>query len=79
MEGMLTKQLSIALAIIVCIGLAKITREDGEVIRTRTGVRAHPLIREELSARAFFTRCVQRLGLNLEPLRSGVGRPPGAA
>jgi phage terminase small subunit len=57
--------------------LAEVIRQDGEVVRTRTGVRAHPAIREELSARSFVVRTIQRLGLTLEPLRASPGRPPG--
>jgi hypothetical protein len=51
-------------------------REDGETVRTHTGVKAHPLLKEELAARGFVVRTLQRLGLNFEPVR-GMGRPPG--
>jgi hypothetical protein len=51
--------------------------EDGEVIRGRGSVRDHPLIKHELAARAFVVRTLARLGLDLEPVRSGPGRPPG--
>jgi hypothetical protein len=50
---------------------------DGEVIRGKSGVRAHPLLAPEIAARAFICRTLQRLGLDLEPLRLGPGRPPG--
>jgi hypothetical protein len=43
--------------------------EDGPVIRTKTGLRAHPAIREQLAARSFVVRTLQRLGLNWEPTR----------
>ncbi len=51
---------------------------DGEIVRTRTGIKAHPAIREELACRGFVVRTLQKLGLNYEPVRSGPGRPPGA-
>ncbi len=47
---------------------------DGEVIRTKTGLRAHPLLREEVALRAFIARTIERLGLNVEAVKS-VGRP----
>ncbi len=50
--------------------------EDGEIIRTRTGViKAHP--KEELALRAFICKTLERLGLNLEVVKP-VGRPAGA-
>jgi hypothetical protein len=57
--------------------LAACVAEDGPVIRTRTGIKAHPAIKEELACRGFLVRTLQKLGLNFEPLRSGPGRPPG--
>jgi hypothetical protein len=49
---------------------------DGSVIRTRSGVpRAHPACRDEIAARAFVVRTLQKLGLNFEPIKSP-GRPP---
>jgi len=47
---------------------------DGEVIKTRTGLRAHPLLREETALRAYISRTIERLGLNVEAVKS-VGRP----
>jgi hypothetical protein len=57
--------------------LADRIQEDGEIVRTPTGIKAHPAIREQLSARGFIVRTLMKLGLNFEPLRSGPGRPPG--
>jgi hypothetical protein len=48
---------------------------DGEVIRARGGIKAHPAIKDELSCRAFVVRTLARLGLNFEPVRPSVGRP----
>lgn len=50
---------------------------DGSVISTKHGPRDHPLLRHELAARSFVVRTIARLGLDVEPVRSGPGRPPG--
>jgi hypothetical protein len=54
----------------------QIIDREGELIRTRTGTRAHPLLREECAARALLARLIQKLGMNLEPVKA-IGRPPG--
>ena len=51
--------------------------QDGEMVRGRTGSRDHPLLRHELAARSFTVRTLQRLGLDVEPVK-GIGRPPGS-
>ena len=58
-------------------GLAADIERDGAVIQTRTGLRDHPALKHELANRAFLTRTICRLGLNFEPLRVNMGRPPG--
>lgn len=50
--------------------------KDGVMLRTRTGSRDHPLLKAELAARSFTVRTLQRLGLDLEPIKA-VGRPAG--
>jgi hypothetical protein len=50
--------------------------EEGEIVRTRNGPRSHPLLRDELANRAFATRAIGKLGLDLEPIRLP-GRPGG--
>lgn len=50
--------------------------KDGEMIRTKTGMRSHPLLRDELQNRSFVCKAIKTLGLDLEPIRS-IGRPPG--
>jgi hypothetical protein len=50
---------------------------DGEVIRTRSGVKDHPALKHELACRAFVVRTLARLGLNFEAIKPSVGRPPG--
>ena len=47
---------------------------DGEVIETENGPKVHPAIKEELAGRNFIVKTLQKLGLNLEPVRT-VGRP----
>jgi hypothetical protein len=53
--------------------------QDGVAIRTKTGLRDHPLLKHELASRAFVCRSLARLGLDLEPIRPGLGRPPGGS
>jgi len=48
------------------------------MIRTKTGVlKDHPLLKHELATRAFVTRALHRLNLDVEAPRDTVGRPPG--
>jgi hypothetical protein len=51
---------------------------DGQIIRGKFGPRDHPLLKHEIAARAFAVRTLARLGLDLEPIRAGPGRPAGA-
>jgi hypothetical protein len=48
---------------------------DGELLFGKTGVRSHPLWRDELANRALCARLLSRLGLDLEPLHDRPGRP----
>jgi hypothetical protein len=63
-----------SLAAKTVIAIAANAVVDGEVIRTKTGFRDHPLLKHELGARNFVCRTLSRLGLNVEPVR-GPGRP----
>ena len=45
---------------------------DGEAVRTRTGIRAHPALRDELANRALVARLLGKLGIASEPIK-----PPG--
>lgn len=47
---------------------------DGEIIDGPSGPRDHPGLKHELANRAFITRAIGRLGLDVEPLQR-VGRP----
>jgi hypothetical protein len=55
----------------------RIIDADGEVLNSRVGPKAHPLLRDELNNRAFVCRSLGKLGLDLEPVRSSIGRPSG--
>jgi hypothetical protein len=59
--------------------LRKIINSDGELVEGKDGAPAkeHPLLRAEHLARSYISQTLSRLGLNLEPLRPGAGRPPG--
>jgi hypothetical protein len=60
--------------------LAEAIARDGAVIHTRSGIpRAHPGLREELAARAFVCRTLERLGINVEAIKpqGRPGRPQG--
>jgi hypothetical protein len=50
--------------------LAAAVVRDGEIVRTPMGARLHPAVKEELAARSFVCRTLQKLGLNFEPLRT---------
>jgi hypothetical protein len=52
---------------------------DGEVIKTKLGLKEHPALRHELTYRSFVVRTLQKLGLDVEPIRTTPGKPPGFA
>jgi hypothetical protein len=43
--------------------------EDGPVLHSRAGVKAHPALQAELQNRALVIRGLEKLGLNVEPIR----------
>jgi len=57
-------------------GIAAQIRRDGLMIKTKSAMREHPLLKVELGGRAFITRNLARLGINIEAVRSP-GRPAG--
>jgi hypothetical protein len=57
-------------------GLAGEIAADGAVIRTRSGVRSHPAVKDEVACRTAVVRILGKLGVLEEPLRPGPGRPP---
>jgi hypothetical protein len=53
---------------------------DGDVIRSADGTpKPHPALKDELNNRVFVRQTLRALGLVYEPVRSGSGRPSGAA
>jgi hypothetical protein len=57
-------------------GLAEAIARDGPVVYSRAGVpKTHPAVREETALRAFITRTLERLGINVEAIKPQ-GRPP---
>jgi Phage terminase, small subunit len=59
-------------------GLSEEIERDGRVIRTRSGVRAHPAIRDVRQGRAVLAKLLKELGVSTEAVKN-VGRPPGPA
>src|SRR5262245_59138154 len=56
--------------------LAAVIARDGPVLQGKgRTLKAHPAVRDELAARGFVCRQLQRLGLNLQEVRPGPGRP----
>jgi hypothetical protein len=55
---------------------ARAIAEHGPLIQSPGGLRDHPLLRHELSARALVGRLLARLNLNVEALRLQRGHPP---
>jgi hypothetical protein len=72
---------SLALLAEACLALdraeewAAIIAKDGPTIRTKSGLRDHPLLKHELMARSFLTRTLIRIGIVDIPARP-IGRPP---
>jgi hypothetical protein len=50
---------------------------DGAVVYSARGgaPRVHPAVKDELACRAFINRSLERLGLNIESIKAGPGRP----
>jgi hypothetical protein len=46
------------------------------MIRTKSGRREHPLIKHEIAARALTAKLLQKLGLDVEPVRPAKQRAP---
>jgi|SRR6516164_6544750 hypothetical protein len=54
--------------------LRAIIDQDGERIQTKHGIKSHPCLRDELAARAFVCRTLQRLGITDVAIQP-IGRP----
>ena len=57
--------------------LAECVAREGKTLQTKTGLRAHPALRDMLSNRAFVVTTLRRLGVTDEPV-GRMGRPSGA-
>jgi hypothetical protein len=64
-------------------GLSDQIDQEGLTVRGKSGLRSHPLLKEELAARAFIVRTLTRLGVTDDdikpigrPLRGGIGWSP---
>jgi hypothetical protein len=55
--------------------LRETINRDGAVIYSKSGPRLHPACHEETSLRVAIGKMLERLGLNLEPLKSPGGQP----
>src|SRR6266851_2603717 len=58
--------------------LGEAIARDGAIVYGRTGPKAHPAVKDQIAARAFLVRTLERLGLNVEAVKPGPGRPPNA-
>jgi hypothetical protein len=54
---------------------AEAIARDGAVIKTRSGLRDHPLLRHETQLRAFVCRALARMGFDVVTPRGELGRP----
>jgi hypothetical protein len=52
---------------------------DGVIVYGRTGSpKAHPAVKDQIAARAFLVRTLEKLGVTTENIKPGPGRPPSA-
>jgi hypothetical protein len=62
-------------ALDVIESLGEAIARDGPVVYGRAGPKAHPAVKDQIAARAFVVRTLERLGLNVEAVKPGPGRP----
>jgi hypothetical protein len=55
--------------------LSAVIAEDGPRFMTKHGVKAHPCLKDRLAARAFVAKGMRTLGLDVEAVYPGPGRP----
>jgi hypothetical protein len=56
--------------------LSEAIERDGAIVTVSGALKDHPGLKHELANRAFVVRALQRLGLDVEPVRP-IGRPGG--
>jgi hypothetical protein len=59
--------------------LGEAIARDGAIVYGRTGPKAHPAVKDQIAARAFLVRTLEKLGITSENIKPGPGRPPSAA
>lgn len=62
-----------ALDVVEALGAA--IAADGAIVYGRAGPKAHPAVKDQIAARAFVVRTLEKLGVTTEPIKSP-GRPP---
>jgi hypothetical protein len=62
-------------AVDVIESLGEAIERDGAIVYGRTGPKTHPGIKDQTALRALVCRGLERLGLNVETLKPGPGRP----
>jgi hypothetical protein len=65
-------------ALDVVEALGEAIARDGTIVYSRAGPKAHPAVKDQLGARAFLVRTLERLGVTVENVKP-VGRPPNNA
>ena len=59
-------------------GLGEAIARDGAIVYGRAGPKAHPAVKDQIAARAFLVRTLEKLGVTSETIKPGPGRPPSA-
>jgi hypothetical protein len=65
-----------ALDLIEALGEA--IARDGAIVYGRAGPKAHPAVKDQIGARAFLVRTLEKRGVTTENINPGPGRPPNA-
>ena len=58
--------------------LGEAIARDGPVVYGRAGPKAHPAVKDQIAARAFLVRTLEKLGVTSEAVKPGPGRPPSS-
>jgi hypothetical protein len=56
--------------------LGEAIARDGAIVYGRAGPKAHPAVKDQIGARAFLVRTLEKLGVTTENIKPGPGRPP---
>jgi hypothetical protein len=62
-------------ALDVVEALGEAIARDGAIIYGRAGPKAHPAVKDQIAARAFVVRTLEKLGVTGENIKPGPGRP----